>query len=118
MAEVGVDDSDDGRAGGFESGNDGRAEPELPGPMDDGDAILSREVVRDPSGAVRRVVVDDDELAIDSPVRIASKDRVDQIRQPLALVVGGNDKRKGGWVLRERRSKMKLASTIIQSLPR
>ena len=31
-------------------------------------------------------------------VRIAAKDRVDQIRQALALVVSGNDKRERGWV--------------------
>ena len=76
----------------------------------------AREVVGERAGAVGRVVVDDDQLAVDARGGVRARRRVDEIGQPIALVVGGNDDRERGRRRRERRPRMRLASTIIQSL--
>ena len=46
MAQVGVDDPDDFGLGGVEPFDDGGAQPELPGAMDDPDRQVARELVR------------------------------------------------------------------------
>ena len=50
---------------GGEAFDDGRAEAELAGAVQHRDPVARRELVGERAGAVRRVVVDDDELAVE-----------------------------------------------------
>ena len=51
-------------------------------------------------GSVGGIVVHDDELAVESLRRVPGKNRLDQIGQAVAFVVGGNDDGEGGWARR------------------
>ena len=75
MAEVGIDHADDRRAGRCEALDHRGAETELAGAVHDGDAIASREVVGERAGAIGRVVVDDDQLAVDAARQRSGEDR-------------------------------------------
>ena len=117
MAQVGIDHADDRRRWPrSKPSTTAVPSPSLPARCSDGDAIAVREFVRECAGSVGRVVVDDDQLAVDAVGWIRSENRVDQIREPVALVVGGHDDGERGWAM-ARRSRMGLASTIIQARP-
>ena len=118
MTQVGVDDSDNRRPRRLEPLDDRRPEAELAAPVDDLDAVTSRKIVGQCAGAVRRVVVDDDELAVDAPRAVRRKHGGNEIPEPIALVVGRNDdgQRWGqgdGHGMRGGQ-KMRLESTITQ----
>ena len=59
--------------------------------MHDADAVPRRQIVGQRAGAVRRAVVDDDQLAVDAVRGEHLEDRLDQLAEAGALVVGGHD---------------------------
>ena len=75
MTEVGVHHADDVRGRDAETGDDGRAEPELAGAVNDLHPPRARELVGDRAGAVRRVVVDDHELELDAVLAAGVEER-------------------------------------------
>ena len=118
MAEIGVDDPDDRRPRRLEPFDDRRPEPELAAAMNHLDPVPRRELVSQRPGAVRRIVVDDDELAVEASLRVRGKHGVDQVPEPIALVVGRDDDGQGwGRGGRQRMrggQRMRLQSTITQ----
>ncbi len=95
MAEIGVDDADDRRPRRLESFDNRRAEPELAAAMNHLDPVPRRELVSERPGSVRRVVVDDHELAVEASLRVRGEYGLDEIREPIALVVGRDDDGQG-----------------------
>jgi hypothetical protein len=97
MAQIGVDHADDLRRRRGKTFDDGRTEPELAGAMYDGDREAERQPVGDVAGAIRRVVVDDDELTVDAARGVGGEDRPHELWKPFAFVVSGDDecKRRG-----------------------
>ncbi len=65
MAEIRVHHADDVRRRDAEAGHNRRAESQLARPVHDAHAMAPRQVVGHCAGAVRRVVVDDDEFEFD-----------------------------------------------------
>ena len=100
VTHVGVDDADDGGRRSREPFDDRGAKSELAGSMDHANPVPRRELVRERTGAVRRVVVDDDQLGIEPFGAVGGKDRRHQLRQSVTLVVRRNDDRQGWDVLR------------------
>ena len=97
MAQVGVDDADDLRFGRGEAFDHGRPQTELAGPVDHADREAAEgELVRHLPGPVRRIVVDDDELAVDAGPVVRGEDRAHQFGQPVAFVVGGHHEGERG----------------------
>src|ERR1019366_7126372 len=86
--------------GPAEPGDIGRAEPVFPGPVQHVDAgVLRRELVSEFPGAVRAVVIHDQQVSI----RHRAANPADDGFQALPLVVGGDDDRyvpgrAAGWV--------------------
>ena len=68
--------------------------------MQNSDPVPSGEAVRQRPGSIGRVVVDDDEFAVDASGSVGREYRVDEVRQSLALIVGRDDNRDGGWARR------------------
>jgi hypothetical protein len=64
--------------------------------MDHPDRKARREIVGDAARAVRRVVVDDDQIAVDAARLIRVEDGLDEIGKTIALVVGRSDQRQRG----------------------
>jgi len=60
------------------------------------DRIPRGEIVGDPAGAVGRVVVDDDQIAVDAAGLIGVEDGLDEVGQAVALVVRRSDERQRG----------------------
>ncbi len=102
----------------LESFDDRRPEPELAAAVNDLDAVPRREIVGQRAGPVRRVVVDDHELAVEAPLRVRRKHGLDEIREPIALVVGRDDDgqrwRRGDGQRMRGGQRMRLESTITQ----
>ena len=73
MAEVRVHDADDVRGRDAEARDDGGAEAELAGAVNDLHPPRPRQLVGDRAGAVRRVVVDDHELELDAVLAAARR---------------------------------------------
>ena len=91
MAQVRVHDAEDLAARGREAVDDGGAEPQLARPVHDADAVPRRQIVGQRAGAVRRTVVDDHQLAVDAVRGEHLEDRLDQLTETGALVVGRHD---------------------------
>ncbi len=91
MAQIGVDHADHGCARGGKALDDGGAEAEFAGPMQHRDAMAPCKFVGERSSAIGRVVVHDDELAIQVFGAIRAENLVDEVAQPLALVIRGHD---------------------------
>jgi len=69
----------------------GGADALLERPVKDVDArVARRELVGDPPGPVRRAVVGDQEVTVDPGALELGEDRLDQRRDVLGLVVGGD----------------------------
>jgi hypothetical protein len=96
MAQVGVDHADDFGVAGLEALDDRGAEPELAGAVNDLDRIARREIVGDAARSVRRIVVDDDQVALDAARLIGVENGFHEIGQAVALVVGRRDERQRG----------------------
>ncbi len=96
MAQVGVDDADHGGGRRGKAFDDGGAEAEFAGPMHHRDAMAPGQFVGERSRAVGRVVVHDDELAVQSFGAIRVEHLVHELTQPIALVIRGHDKRETG----------------------
>ena len=96
VAEVGVHDADDCCATS-KPGDDCGAQPEFAGPMHDPKRVRPRSSSAN-SPSHRGIVVDDDHLRAPSPgaSRAAPNSLRHEFRQPIALVVGGNDDRQIG----------------------
>ncbi len=95
MAQVGVDDARrSARRAASNPSMTAVPSPSLPLRWMHLDAMPAREIVGERAGAVRRVVVDDDELAVEAPRRVRGKHRGDEIAETIALVVGGDDDRQ------------------------
>ena len=90
--------------------------PSLPARWTTVIAMLSRELVGDAPGAVGRIVVDDDELAVDAGVGVGSKDRVRPDRAAVRARCKWARRSRARRRMLKRRPRMRLASTIIQSL--
>src|SRR5205814_4374839 len=71
-----------------------RAQAKLAGAMKHADGEARGEIVGQRPGSVRRVVIDDDELAVDAGGVIGIEDGAHEFWKPVALVVGGNDQRE------------------------
>jgi hypothetical protein len=94
MTQIGVDHADDLGVARVEPLDDGGAQTELAGTMDDLDGIPRRQVVGDAARAVGRVVVHDDEIAVDAARLICVEHGLDEIGQAVALVVRRSDERQ------------------------
>ena len=96
MTQIRIDDADNRRGRGSKSFDDGRAQPELAATVQHRNAVPGREFVSNRTGAIRRVVVDDDELAVEPFSGIGGKDLPYEVRKPIAFVVRRDDDREGG----------------------
>ena len=96
MAQIRVDDAEQRRRRDFEAGDNGRAESEFPGAMDDTQPPRPRQIIGERACAVGGVVIDDDELERDARAVARLEQPAHQLGQPVALVVGGNDHRDVG----------------------
>ena len=77
---------------------------------------LAGELVGHLAGAVGRVVVDDDQLAVDAGAVVRGEDRAHQFGQPVAFVVGGHHEGERGRCGDARWQGMGSRSTIIQAV--
>ena len=95
MAEVGVHDADDRRPRGQESSHHRGAKTEFPGPVHNLQlaAVVRQQAVHDRSSAVRRIVVNDHELAGKPLACEHGNDGSDELGDARALVVGRDDDR-------------------------
>ena len=93
MTEIRVHHADDVARRGVEALDHRGPEPELAAAMNHRQRKSRRQLVGERAGTVRRVVVDDDELAVDAVLTPHAGGRFHQLPQPIALVVGGDDDR-------------------------
>jgi hypothetical protein len=91
VAEVRVHHTDDAGRRHLKTSHDRGTQPQLPGTMNDAHPMDPGKVVRDVPGAIRRVVVDDDELELDTVSRARGENFLHQFGEPVALVVGRED---------------------------
>jgi hypothetical protein len=89
MAEIRVHDADDLRRGRSEARDDRRAEAQLPRTVNDAYVVLPREIVSDRARAVRRVVIDNDELELKTMAGTGREQCACQLRDPVTLIVVG-----------------------------
>ena len=113
MAEVRIHDANDLCRRRVKAFHNRCAQSQLARAVNDGDAVLARKFIGDCSGAIRRVVVDDDELELDSVLRARRKQRPRQLRDAIALVVGRHDHGQVRWPT-ARGDRNSHASTIIR----
>jgi hypothetical protein len=91
MAEVRIHHADRVGQRRMEAGHHRGAETEFARPVYHLHASRLRELVGNLSGAIRRVVVHDDELEIEAGLGGGGEEGLGQLGQPVALVVGGHD---------------------------
>ncbi len=114
VAQVGVDDADDGGFRRLEALDDGGAEPELAAAVNHLHSMAPRQFIGERAGAVRRIVVDDDQLGVEAGAPVGVENRGDEIAEAIAFVVSGNDNRKRSRLRRIGGQRMRLPRTIIQ----
>ena len=106
VAQIGIDYADDRRTRGGKAFDHRRAESQLAGAMQHRDSMPQRQLVGQRPGAVRRVVVDDDDLAVDARGGIRREDPFDEILRrsrslyigtTIASAAGGTSRGGQGW---------------------
>ena len=93
MAQVGVHHAEHVAGGRGEPGHHGAAQAELARPVHDADRKFARQAVCERPGAVRGIVVDDDELRGEMSSAEHVEDGPHELFQALALVVSRDDDR-------------------------
>ena len=91
MAEIGIHHPDDPRRRDAKPIEDRCTQTQFSRAMDDFDAILRRQPIRDFTGTVGRIVVDDNHFERVTACVGRGKDGADEFFQPIPVVVGWND---------------------------
>jgi hypothetical protein len=82
--------------------------------MNDLNPVSRREFIGQSSCTVRRVVVDDDQLCLESRVGVRAEYSFNEIRETISLVVSGDDNGQRGGLRGIGGQRMRLPRTIIQ----
>lgn len=109
VAKVGVHDTDDVRGRDGEPGHHGGTETQFPGAVHHPHAPRGRELIRERTGAIRRVIVDNDQFEGKLRRVGGCKNGVHEFRQPGPFVVRGHDDRqigRHGKTIIQRRTRM------------
>jgi hypothetical protein len=107
--------AEDRRPRRLETFDDRCPKPELAAAVDDLDTVSRSEIVGECTSTVWRRVVHDHELTIEALFSDRRKDRLDEIAESIALVVGRDDDGQG-WD-RGNGQGMRLQGTILTRTP-